>query len=239
MQRYFSISKDEIILSKDDIHHIENVMRGRPHDTFEVVFNQKVYVFEITSTKPLAYKEVEVVDDNNELNNEIILFYCLSKGDKNEFVMQKATELGVNKIVLLSSSRSILKMSQDDFNKKKMRFEKIIKEASEQSKRNIVPEILGVYNINKIPEELKGKHNFVAYECDSGLTLNTLNHFNEIKPNERVSILIGSEGGLSKEEVSLLNKDGFISISLGKRILRTETAAVYALSVLGAILERR
>ena len=239
MQRYFSCSKEEIMISPDDVHHILNVMRQRVGDFFEVVFNEKIYEMRITSTKPFSYEVCDISSTNNELENDVTLFYCLSKGDKNEFVMQKATELGVKRIVLLSSKRSIAKMSNEDFLRKKERFLKILKEASEQSKRNIVPEILGVYSVSKIPNELLAKHNFVAYEEDSGLTDNTFSLFNEIKKDESVSILIGSEGGLAKEEITYLNSIGFKNISLGKRILRTETASIYALSVLSFFLERK
>ena len=128
-------------------------------------------------------------------------------------------------------------MSNDDFNRKKVRFEKILKEASEQSRRNIIPELIGVIPITNIPNDLLEDINLVAYEEDASDTSNTFELLKNIK-NESVSILIGSEGGIDKKELEALNKQGFKNISLGKRILRTETAAVYALSVIGFMLER-
>ena len=139
MQRYFSISNEEIKLDASDIHHITHVMRNKVGDFFEIVFNEKIYKEKITSLNPFSFETVDISSMNNELNNDITLFYCLSKGEKNEFVMQKATELGVKRIVLLSSKRSVVKLSNDDFNRKKVRFEKILKEASEQSHRNVIP----------------------------------------------------------------------------------------------------
>jgi 16S rRNA (uracil1498-N3)-methyltransferase len=107
----------------------------------------------------------------------------------------------------------------------------IAKEASEQCHRQIIPEIVGVYDINKLPPELLSDVNLVAYEkCEDSPLL-------EIK-GKSISILIGSEGGFDKKEIENLKKAGFKSVSLGKRILRTETAAVYALSVLGYYLEK-
>ena len=238
MQRYFSASEKEIILDHGDIHHITHVMRNKVGDFFEVVFDKKVYQMRITSLSPFAYEISDISSIDNELKEEITLFYCLSKGEKNEFVMQKACELGVKRIVLLSSMRSVVKLDNDDFNRKKVRYEKILKEASEQSHRNIIPELVGIIPIKNIPESLLAKHNFVAYEEDAGNTSETFKLFNEIKENESVSILIGSEGGLDKSELEALHKQGFKNISLGKRILRTETAAVYALSVIGFLLER-
>ncbi len=238
MQRYFSSSTERIVLSKEDIHHITHVMRMRKGDTFEVVFDEKVHLLEIESLDPFTYKVVDISSLNNELNYDITLFYALSKGNKNELVMQKATELGVNHIVLLSSSRSIDKMSSEDFNRKKDRFTKILKEASEQSKRNVIPEIDGVYPMDKIPSHLLKDVNLVAYEGESGNTSNTYNVLNEIKEGQSISLLIGSEGGISPSELEALKAQGFKEISLGKRILRTETAAIYALSVLAFMLER-
>lgn len=238
MQRYFSISNERIILDEGDIHHITHVMRNKVGDFFEIIFHQKVYKMKISSLKPFTYEEIESFDIDHEIKNDITLFYCLSKGEKNEFVMQKATELGVKRIVLLSSLRSIVKMDNDDFNRKKVRYEKILKEASEQSKRNIVPEIIGIISIKNISKDLLAKHNFVAYEEEAGNTLNTFKLFDEIKKGESVSILIGSEGGIDQSELDILHEKGFKNISLGKRILRTETAAVYALSVLSFMLER-
>ena len=238
MQRYFFIALDDIRLSNDDIYHINKVMRMKKGDTFEVVLNKKVHLCEIVNLNPFDFKVIDIDSMDNELDHDITLFYALAKGNKNEIVMQKATELGAKRIVLLSSSRSVEKMSQEAFNKKKERFEKILKEASEQSKRNIIPEILGIYSINKIPQELLCDMNLVAYENDSGSTKETFEILNSIKPNQSISLLIGSEGGISLDELNILKKQGFKDISLGKRILRTETASIYALSVIAFMLER-
>ena len=238
MQRYISSSNERPMVSKDDIHHIKNVMRERLGDAFEIVFDEKIYKMEITSLEPFEYKIVDIDSTNNELDNDITLFYVLSKGDKNDFVIQKATELGVRRIVLLTSSRSVIKMNQEDFERKKVRYQRIIKEASEQSKRNIVPEIVGLYSINNIPSSLLCERNYVAYEKEDGKTGFLYEELNNVK-EESLSILIGSEGGLSEEEVQRLIKQGFKSVSLGKRILRTETAAIYALSIFAFMLERK
>lgn len=240
MQRYFSSLVEKMVLSEDDLHHIKNVMRGKISDRFELVFDSKIHLCEITSLNPFDFKVVEVLSDNNELENKVTLFYCLSKGDKNDFVVQKATELGAHRIVFLSSRRSVVKLNQNDFDKKKIRYEKIAKEASEQSKRTIIPEIIGLYDVSNIPTHLLGDNNFVAYETMSGKTDKTSEFFSEIaRTSGQISILIGSEGGLEEKEIDKLIKDGFKTISLGKRILRTETAAVYALSVLSFILESK
>ena len=240
MQRYFSLSNQHIELSNDDIYHILKVMRGKVSSTFEVVHLDAISICEITSINPFTFKVIDVYKEDKELFNNVTLFYVLSKGDKNEFVIQKATELGVKNIVFLNSKRSVIKLSQSDFERKLVRYKKIAKEASEQSKRNIIPDIKGLYDLDKIPNELLCNHNLVAYELESGKTNKTLDFLQEnCKNSESISVLIGPEGGIDEKEISVLTSNNFIPISLGKRILRTETAAVYALSVIAFILEAK
>ena len=122
-----------------------------------------------------------------------------------------------------------------DQEKKLIRFNKIMKEASEQSHRLIVPELLGIYNLKNLPKEVFSDINYVAYEKDAN---DTESIFSKVEKGKSVTVLIGPEGGFSEQEINNLVKQGFIRTSLGKRILRAETAAIYALSVLGYILEK-
>ena len=161
------------------------------------------------------------------------MFFALAKGDKIDTVIQKATELGVARIVLINTERCVVKYEGKDTNKKLERFSKIAKEASEQSHRLRIPEIVGPINLNDVDQYMCDV-NLLAYEKVAGKTDNIPLEF---KGNS-VSAMIGPEGGFSEKEVELLQKKGFSLISLGKRILRTETAAFYILSVLGFILER-
>ena len=232
MQHYFAhIDNGFVHLSESDAHHVLHVMRMRVGDTLVAISEGKEYLADIKSLSPLTIQVMEELDTNNELNSDITLLYCLSKGDKIEFVIQKATELGAKRIALISSKYCVTKIDNQSFQKKLPRYLAIAKEASEQCHRQIIPEILGVFDINKIPESLLSDVNLVAYEkCDDSPSL-------EIK-NKSVSILIGSEGGLDPKEVDTLLKRGFKTVSLGKRILRTETAAIYALSVIGYYLEK-
>ena len=235
MQRYFALVKDHnVVLSEDDKHHIIRVMRMRIGDTFEVVDQKIIYICEITSTNPLEVKIIEEKEEDVEIKTKITLFFALAKGDKIDLVIQKATELGVHRIILFNSKRCVVKFDNKDISNKLGRFNKIAKEASEQCHRLIVPEIVGVIDLKDIGKYLE-EANYLAYEKEAG---NTSESFN-LKPNVKsVSVMIGSEGGFEKEEVEYLNKIGFINVSLGKRILRCETAAIYALSVLAYKLEQ-
>ena len=233
MQRYFAhIVNNNVELSSDDLHHLTHVMRMRVGDFFEVVDNQNLYVCEITSLNPLVVKYEERVPDE-ELSAHVTLFFALAKGDKIDLVIQKATELGVHQIILFKSRRCVVNFDNKDISKKISRYQKIAKEASEQCHRLIVPEIKGVIDIKDIPN-YKEEVNLLAYEKKAG---NTTDSF-KLESPKGVSVVIGSEGGFDNDEAEYLENNGFKTISLGKRILRCETAAIYALSVLAYQLEK-
>ena len=235
MQRYFAtIINNSVSFSKEDEHHITHVMRMRVGDRFEVVDESKLYICEITSLSPLTTKVVEEKKEDVELNAHVTLFFALAKGDKIDLVIQKATELGVHRIVLFKSKRCVVNFEDKDVSKKLIRYQKIAKEASEQCHRLIVPEICGVVDLKGLKPYLE-EINYIAYEKEAGKTDDSFNLPKDIKG---ISVMIGSEGGFDEEEVEYLVKEGFIKVSLGKRILRCETAAIYALSVLAYKLER-
>ena len=237
MQRYFANKNGQnIILGDGDVHHLLHVMRARKGDELEAVADNKLYACLVESVNPLVVKINYEIPIDSELDEEITLFFALAKGEKIDFVVQKATELGVSKVVLLKTERCVVKFDDKSLAHKLERFNKIAKEASEQSHRLLIPEIVGTVDIKNIPQELLSDINLVAYEKEAGKTASLLDN---IVKGKSTSIMIGPEGGFSEEEVNLLtSKYGFNRVSLGKRILRTETAAVYALSVIGALLEK-
>ena len=241
MQRYFAKSINDGIayFNDDDSHHLLNVMRAKIDERIEVAFQNELYLGQIICLKPLQVKIISKLDDESELKNDVTLFYCLVKGDKLDLVIQKATELGVKHIVLLTSKRTIVDFKKDDINKKLKRYQQIILNAAQQSHRLCIPTIEGVYKLDKIDKTMLKRHNFIAFEKQKGQTKHTLDLFNDIKLNESVSILIGPEGGFEDEEVELMNRLGFVNISLGSRILRSETAAIACLGQLGLILESK
>lgn len=235
MQRYFAqIINDKVILKDDDFHHLLNVLRAKIGEKIEVVSDNKLFLAEISKLSPVEINLIKNLEDNSELECKVTLYYCLSKGDKNDFVVQKATELGVSKIVFVSSKRCVVKYDNKDVDKKIARFIKIAKEAAEQCHRLIVPEIVGPYNVDQLNKVTFEEARFVAYEEESQRSPSFTISGNE----NSVGIFIGPEGGIEEKEVKLLNEFGFKNISLGNRILRTETAAVYALSVIANCLEK-
>ena len=237
MQRYFSNIDNNfsVEFTPNDEHHILHVMRMKKGDEIEVVSNEKVFLCRIDSVNPLRASVIHEIENDVELKEDVTLLFALTKGDKIDLVLQKATELGVKKVALIASERTVVDYSGKDIDKKLARFNKITKEASEQSHRLIVPTLLGIYNLKNLPKEAFSDINYVAYEKDAN---DTSGAFAGLEKGKSISILIGPEGGFSEQEINRLTEQGFIRTSLGKRILRAETAAIYALSVIGYLLEK-
>ena len=237
MQRYFAtlIDSEHVKLEPEDEHHLLHVMRMRQGDEIEVVANGVLYLCNIGSTNPLTIYAVHEIETDVELNADVTLLFALTKGDRTDLVVQKATELGVKKVALIQSERTVVRYEEKDIAKKCARYQKIMKEASEQSHRLVVPKMMGIFNLKKLPKEVFSDLNYVGYEKDASDVSGMFANFDKKKS---ITILIGPEGGFSENEIESLTKQGFVRTSLGKRILRAETAAIYALSVIGYLLER-
>ena len=224
--------KDIYSFNNDDSHHIKNVLRLSKNEVVRLVYDGLAYFayIDYDGKKPVAIvKEVDEV--SHELGVKITLIQSLIKLDKWDLVLQKACELGVSTIVPLYTSRVNIK--KDIIENKKDRFNKIIMESCKQCKRELLPNLTGVIDLNKI-DEFKSDINLFAYEIDN---INDNQILNYIEKGKSVSIVIGCEGGFSESEAIVLKDKGFIPVSLGRRILRAETASMYALSVVGSVNE--
>ena len=239
MQRYFGrIIERQAVLQEDDVFHLTRVMRAKVGEQIEVVNDGVVYLCQISRFKPLTIDVIRRLRENNELPNRIILIASLLKGEKMDLVLQKATELGVDEIVLLETSRTVVKFKKDDRDVKLERFNKILKEAAEQCKRNEIPHLFRVLDFDGL-HDVEADIKLIAYEEEAGSTASFNKNVESIKPGQTVAILIGPEGGFSEHEVLIATKQGFKKVSLGKRILRAETACFYALSVIANHLEKK
>jgi 16S rRNA (uracil1498-N3)-methyltransferase len=230
MQRYFSniIDNNEYLLSNDDSYHIKKVMRMNLGDKIEIVDNKKLYICEITSFDPVKAKVINSLDDNNENDKKIILVQSLVNETKMDYVLQKGTELGVNEFYAYKAVNSVIK-ENDKSNKKIIRWQKIVKEASEQSKRNIIPKVVDIVDISRLCKiEADVKLLLTVNET----TKNIKNILKELKKYDTLIIVIGPEGGFTLNEEKTLIENGFISTSLGKRVLRSETAGMVAISMI-------
>lgn len=231
MQRYFAkeIVNNKIILEDSDIHHIKNVMRGKINDNIEVVYDKQLYLCQIENINPISIVILKEQEENNELDIEVIIAIGLVKEQKFDLILQKLTELGVSKIIPLQLERSIVKITKEKENKKKVRWQTICKEASEQSHRNIVPEVTDIKTIKdliNIDSDLK----LVCSTKENEKIINS--YLQQDKKYAKMLIVIGPEGGISSKEEEYLNNNSFESVSLGKRIMRVETAAFYVASII-------
>ena len=238
MQQYFAKGKvnNNFILDEQDLFHIEKVMRMKNNDLIYVVHNEVIYesIVKFNNGK-LNIECGRETAINNELKCNVTLIYGLPKGDKFEFVVQKATELGVTTIVPYAASRSISVISKDKESKKLERWNKIAKEASEQAKRNKLVKVEKICDEDSILN-YKSKLNLVAYEDVSSEGCNKLYNLLN-KRYDSITLVVGPEGGFEQREVDNLVDNGFEVVSLGKRILRSETAPLFLLSIIGYMYE--
>lgn len=239
MQQYFVkevLSLNQIVvLNQQQSFHIAKVMRMKESDAIVIVDNAKqAYEARLCSVGEKCKAEVcaHLLRDN-EMTAQVTVVMALIKKDKWDFFLMKATELGAARIVPFKAKRSVVKSDDEKLDKKKQRWMRIIEEAAEQSRRQCVPELSDPLTVKQL-KEMMSDVNLIAYEKDagSGKLLREC-----LKSNQSVTIVIGPEGGFESSEVDELLKMGFECVSLGKRILRAETAACYALAAIDALVE--
>ena len=239
MQQYFSEVPievgDEYIFDKRQAHHAKNVVRLE-NEKVRIVHDGIGYFATCYSSGKEFVAKIEEKDERvNEIGVELTLAVALIRKEKFELVLQKAAELGVTKIVPYVSSRCVVKYKKEKGDKVLSRYQDILLEASEQCKRNIVPEIVEPVKLSDLSKYCSDV-NLLPYENAYG----GAKYMSEIIDEKKsLTIVIGPEGGFSDEEVAELKTAGFETVTLGSRILRAETAAMYACSVAGEVLARK
>ena len=222
----------EYQISGKDFNHIKNVLRLKPNDQILVSDGKtsnlcKIKEF-LADTVIVSVLEYDYQD--TELPVKIYLFQGLPKSDKMEFIIQKAVELGVFEVVPVQMKRCISKLDKPDAKTK--RWQAISESAGKQCKRNLIPKVHDAVSFNTAIEMLKGLDLACApYENANGMT-DTTCFLSKIKKGATIGILIGPEGGFDDTEIEKLKSQGIPTLSLGKRILRTETASITALSMI-------
>jgi len=238
------IKENKIEIINEDLNHIKNVLRKKIEDRIDICdsdthIDYSCKIKEITDNKILC-DIVDKNEHNTDINLEIDIFQGLPKADKMELVIQKSVELGVNKIIPVELKRCIVKIDKKDELKKIQRWQKISEVASKQCGRSNIPKIENITNIQNICNIIDNYDKIlIAYEEEKDNTLrNEILELKKLeKKNLKIGVLIGPEGGLAQEEVELLIQNGAKVITLGKRILRTETVALNVLSILMYELE--
>jgi len=245
MQRYFvepeQFSETEITITGDDVHHIVRVMRAREGEQILVSDGAgRTALARLTalSTREVKAQVVEMMTEQRELPVRVTIGQGLPKGEKMEWILQKGTELGAYSFFPFSSERTIVRLDAKKEAKKLERWRKIIKEAAEQSHRSLLPQLLPPASFREVLEQgKKYSHRAIAYEKEEGTTLHPL--LESMREGDSLLILVGPEGGFSSEEIAVAEAAGFLPVSLGPRILRTETASQYILSAVSYQFEQR
>ena len=230
MQRYFcdNLVNNEYLLSNDDSYHIKKVMRMKIGDKIEIVDDKRTYHCEIISLDPVKAKVIEELNENNENDFEIILVQSMVNENKMDYVLQKGPELGVNKFYIYKAVNSVVKENGKN-DKKLFRWQKIVKEASEQSKRNIIPKVVGIIDLKELGKLESDLKILLSVNEKNKNIKKVLKNF---KKYDRIMVVVGPEGGFTSEEEKILIENGFISTSLGQKVLRTETASLVAISMI-------
>ncbi len=238
MHRFFvnreSIITDHVKITGNDAEQIRKVLRIREGEEIAVLdglgWEYKVKLTEIKKghvTGEIIFKDFK----SEDTKIKIVLGQGIPKGEKMDFIIQKATELGVNEIVPLKLERCIVKIPPLGGLEKIKRWQRIAKESSEQSLRRFIPSINTIYDLSQFCDKYNDTDlKIVLWE---GEKINGLRKFlNEKGEVKSISVVVGPEGGLSSEEIEIANSYGFIPIGLGQRILRTETVALSVISIL-------
>ena len=231
MRRFFceTITTDSATITGDDAHHISRVLRMKAGDALSLcdgAGNEFDAVITSVSQDAVVCALGERHASEAESPVKVTLFQCLPKTGKMELIVQKCTELGVFSVVPVVSARCVV-VPNKDFDKKRERYNRVALEAAKQSRRGMIPTVLPLIELKKI--DVKSFDLFlVAYEDENTVSLKQA--LRAAKGPATIALLVGPEGGLEESEVSQLVKAGAVSVSLGRRILRTETAGMAMLA---------
>lgn len=236
MQQYFVKQQAEIgtviAFTEEQQHHIGHVLCMKSGTVVRIVdASGNAFLGKIVFHKEQPMAEIYEQLDNG-VQREIILCCALIKKEKWEYVLQKAAELGATKILPLVSMRTVVKSNDEKIERKLQRWNKIVLEACEQSHHTVCTEVLAPIAVKELPEYLVDV-NLVAYEKEN--ISKHLKHY--VKGNQDMMVIIGPEGGFDPKEIDQMMGMGIQPCSLGRNILRAETAGLYALSVIDALSE--
>ena len=228
------ISDKTVIISGPDLNHMKNVLRMKPGEEFNVSngIDGKEYRCAVrTYESDCALCELRFIkEDNVELGAEIYLFQGLPKADKMELIVQKAVELGVDTVIPVAAKRCVVKLDDKKAAAKIARWQGIAEAAAKQSKRSVVPEVTDVMNFSQAVKKAADMDvRIIPYELAEGME-KTREIISSLRPGQDIAVFIGPEGGFEDSEIQMAVENGIEPITLGKRILRTETAGMTVLS---------
>lgn len=231
-------------ITGSDVNHIVNVLRMKKGEELRVVMDGDDNVYNCTvddfAEGTVICKVLETLPTSSELPVKIVLFQGLPKSDKMELIIQKAVELGACEIVPVKMKNAVVKLDDKKASAKITRWNMIAQSAAKQSKRNIIPTVKDVLTYKEALEYMDSLDvKLLAYElADSDGMDNTRRILSEVKDGDKIGIIIGPEGGFDESEVEAAVSKGIVPITLGRRILRTETAGMMFISWIVYLLEK-
>lgn len=237
MHKFFvednQIKDNKIKIINNDYNHIVNVLRMKKEDNILITNKNTLETYnckiEQINSSEVVCNIISVENKEVEMNVKVDIFQGLPKADKMEYIIQKCVELGVHKIVPVNMKYCVAKIKDED--KKNIRWNTISEVAAKQCKRNLIPKIEKSINMANLYNEIKNYDlAIVAYENEDNTTIK--NVLQENKNVKSIAVIIGPEGGISSDEIDSLKNLGVKIVSLGNRILRTETASIVALSMI-------
>ncbi|GAA0105385.1 16S rRNA (uracil(1498)-N(3))-methyltransferase [Paraclostridium sordellii] len=238
MDRFFvekknvNLENNTCIIEGEDVKHISKVLRCRVGEELEICDNDNnEYICEITNIdkSEVQLNIIDKVDIKRESDLKIKVYQGLPKGPKMEMILQKLTEVGVDEIILVQTKRTVVKVEDKKEDKKIERWERIIYEAAKQSKRGKIPKLRGILSFKEALSDMnKNDLNIAPYENERTKSIKQAIKGQDIN---NIGIFVGPEGGFEDTEIKAIEDIGGQSVSLGPRILRTETASLVASSI--------
>ena len=242
---YFFVTPDQVrdgccLITGQDVNHIRNVLRMRPGEQVGIrdgISRNYICTLEKIGEEEILARIVSEEEGGSELPARLWLFQGLPKGDKMDWIIQKAVELGVCGIVPMATRRSVVRLDQKKAEAKVRRWNAVSESAAKQSGRMIVPKVCQAVSFSQACAMVqKMDVGLIPYELAEDMS-RTRRILENLRPGQDVAVFIGPEGGFAEEEIALALEGGLEPVTLGRRILRTETAGLTVLSWMVYLLE--
>lgn len=237
MHRFFipQLYSEEMYIEGVDARHISKVLRMQPREKLQIVSDDGVSaVAEIASIdrERVYVRCLEKLAESHEPQVKLVLAQGLTKGEKMDFIVQKAVEMGAYSVVPVAMEHSVVRLEGAKAAKKVERWQKIAESAAKQSKRDIIPQVQPVQSMAQMLADNNFQTKIIAYECEDKIGLKAALQAAEAGGIQKLLLIIGPEGGISEHELELAKAAGAVPVSLGRRILRAETAGLVAISAI-------
>ena len=238
MHRFFvpQLYNEEMYIEGVDARHISKVLRMQPGDKLQIVSDDGVSAMAAIAaidSERVSVRCLVKLAESHEPRVKLVLAQGLAKGEKMDFIIQKAVEMGAYSVIPVAMEHSVVRLDGAKAAKKVERWQKIAESAAKQSKRDIIPQVQPVQSMAEMLASCDCETKIIAYECEDRLSLKAALKAAEAAGGiHELLLMIGPEGGISEGELELARQAGAVPVSLGRRILRAETAGLVAISAI-------